>query len=73
MTTAASQHAVEEAQRTLEVTEQGQYTDRYTKAIGQFGSKEIDMRIGGIYALERIAQDSERDHGTAPAELTPCL
>jgi uncharacterized protein YjbI with pentapeptide repeats len=52
------------ARRTLEVTEQGQVTDRYTKAIGQLGSKRMDVRIGGIYALERIARDSVRDHPT---------
>ena len=50
--------------RTLELTEQGQVTDRYTKAIGQLGSKKLDVRIGGIYALERIASDSPRDHPT---------
>src|SRR6516164_8690295 len=37
-------------------------TDRYTRAIEQLGSKELDVRIGGIYALERIARDSARDH-----------
>ena len=37
-------------------------TDRYTKAIEQLGSKELDVRIGGIYALERIARDSAKDH-----------
>jgi hypothetical protein len=44
--------------RTLELTEQGQVTDRYTKAIEQLGSDKLDVRIGGIYALERIARDS---------------
>jgi hypothetical protein len=52
------------SRRTLQVTEQGQVTDRYTKAIEQLGSKELDVRIGGIYALERIARDSARDHPT---------
>ena len=33
-------------------------TDRYTKAIKQLGSKKLDVRIGGIYALERVARDS---------------
>ena len=39
-------------------------TDRYTKAIEQLGSDKLDVRIGGIYALERIAWDSARDHPT---------
>ena len=50
------------SRRTLDVTEQGQVTDRYTKAIEQLGSDKLDVRIGGIYALERIARDSPRDH-----------
>ena len=48
--------------RTNEIAEQGQVTDRYTKAIEQLGSDKLDVRIGGIYALERIARDSARDH-----------
>ena len=51
-------------QRTLELTEQGQVTDRYTKAIEQLGSDKLDVRIGGIYALERVARDSAKDHPT---------
>jgi Pentapeptide repeats (8 copies) len=47
--------------RTLDTTQQGQITDRYTKAIDQLGSKKSDIRLGGIYALQRIAADSPRD------------
>ena len=52
------------SRRTFELTEQGQVTDRYTKAIEQLGSDKLDVRIGGIYALERVARDSARDHPT---------
>ena len=52
------------SRRTFELTEQGQVTDRYTKAIDQLGSGKLDVRIGGIYALERIARDSAKDHPT---------
>lgn len=52
------------SRRTFQLTEQGQVTDRYTKAIEQLGSGKIDIRIGGVYALERIAHDSARDHPT---------
>jgi uncharacterized protein YjbI with pentapeptide repeats len=38
-------------------------TDRYASAIEQLGSDKLDIRLGGIYALERIALDSERDRG----------
>ncbi len=57
-----SEQADQWQRRTHELTEQGQVTDRYTKAIEQLGSDKLDVRIGGIYALERIARDSPRDH-----------
>jgi hypothetical protein len=51
--------------RNFSLARQGQVTDRYTKAVEQLGSdKGLEVRIGGIYALERIARDSQRDHPT---------
>ncbi|GAA1290404.1 hypothetical protein Psi02_15450 [Planotetraspora silvatica] len=50
--------------RSFNSTQDGQITDRYTKAVEQLGSDKLDIRIGGIYALERLAQDSVRDHQT---------
>jgi uncharacterized membrane protein (DUF485 family) len=49
--------------RTLEVTEQGHITERYTEAIEQLGADKLDVRLGGIYALEGIAHDSKEDRG----------
>jgi hypothetical protein len=51
--------------RTFEVTERGHLTDRYAKAIEQLGSDSLDVRLGGIYALEQIARDSPRDQDQA--------
>ena len=65
-----SEQADQWQRRTHELTEQGQVTDRYTKAIEQLGSDKLDVRIGGIYALERIARDSPRDHPTVMEVLT---
>jgi hypothetical protein len=59
-----SERADQWQQRTHELTEQGQVTDRYGKAIEQLGSDKLDVRIGGIYALERVARDSRRDQPT---------
>ena len=56
------------AWRNLKLAQEGQITDRYTKAIEQLGAvdasgnKKLEVRLGGIYALERIAKDSKRDH-----------
>jgi uncharacterized protein YjbI with pentapeptide repeats len=58
------------SRRTLELTEQGQATERYTRAVEQLGSDKLDVRIGGIYALERVARDSARDHPTVAEVLT---
>jgi hypothetical protein len=44
---------------TLELTREGHLTERYSKAIDQLGSDNLDVRLGGIYALERLAIDSE--------------
>ena len=65
-----SEQADQWQRRNHELTEQGQVTDRYTKAIEQLGSDKLDVRIGGIYALERIARDSARDHPTVMEVLT---
>lgn len=55
------------AQRNVQLAQEGQITDRFTKAIEQLGSERngtpnLEVRLGGIYALERIAADSARDH-----------
>jgi hypothetical protein len=51
--------------RQLRISKEGQVTDRYTKAIDQLGNREaLEVRIGGIYALERIGKDSEKDRRT---------
>ena len=55
--------------RQLQITEQGQVTDRYNAAITNLGSPSVDVRLGGIYALQRIMQDSPRDQPTVVAVL----
>jgi hypothetical protein len=52
------------ATRTYRLAQQGQITDRYAKAIEQLGSENLDVRLGGIYALERIGKDSAHDEAT---------
>ncbi|MEV3981741.1 pentapeptide repeat-containing protein [Nonomuraea sp. NPDC049758] len=50
--------------RTLAATQEGQVTDRYTKAVEQLASPATDVRLGALYALQRIAIDSSRDRPT---------
>jgi hypothetical protein len=47
-----------------------QITERFTKAVELLGSPNISIRSGGIYALERIAKDSKKDHWTIMEVLT---
>ncbi|MER6162833.1 pentapeptide repeat-containing protein [Streptomyces sp. NPDC001868] len=48
----------------LGVAQEGQITDRYTKAVENLGDGAMDVRLGGIYALQRIMEDSPRDNLT---------
>ena len=35
-------------------------TELYTKAVEQLGNDKAPVRLGGLYALERLAQDNPR-------------
>jgi hypothetical protein len=50
--------------RQVHINREGQITDRFTRAIDQLGSENRDVRIGGIYALGRIAANSPDDRST---------
>lgn len=43
------------------ISREGQITERFTKAVDQLGNPNIDVRIGGLYALERIARNLAAD------------
>jgi uncharacterized protein YjbI with pentapeptide repeats len=58
------------SEETLRIAEEGKITDRFSKAIEQLGNETIEIKLGGIYALERIARDSEKDHQTIMEVLT---
>ncbi len=54
-----------------DTAEQGHITERFSRAIEQLGHNRPAVRIGGLYALKRIAEDSvERDHLTIMDVLT---
>jgi uncharacterized protein YjbI with pentapeptide repeats len=62
--------------RTLQLNRRGQVTERFTKAIDQLGQLEpekLAVRLGGIYALEQIALDSEDMHWPTVEVLTAFL
>jgi hypothetical protein len=58
------------AWRNVQVAHEGQITERFTRAIEQLGSDKLAIRLGGIYALERIARDSAPDYWPIMEVLT---
>ncbi|MET8947213.1 pentapeptide repeat-containing protein [Streptomyces sp. NPDC004542] len=55
---------IRQASTEQQLARDGQVTDRYTAAVANLGDTAEEVRIGGMYALERIAQDSPRDAPT---------
>ncbi|HZC95267.1 MAG TPA: pentapeptide repeat-containing protein [Bradyrhizobium sp.] len=53
-----------------EVDRQPRIIESFSKAIEQLGSDKLEVRLGGIYALERISQESARDYWTVMENLT---
>ena len=61
------------------VLQEGQFTERFTRAIDQLGATHddnektprLEVRLGGIYALEQVAKDApEKYHWTVMEVLT---
>ncbi|SNR97619.1 pentapeptide repeat-containing protein [Blastococcus mobilis] len=46
------------------LSREGHITDRYSKAVEQLGDEKVEVRLGGIYALERLMRDSPADQPT---------
>jgi uncharacterized protein YjbI with pentapeptide repeats len=60
--------------RTFALNREGQITERFTRAVEQLADDEkLDIRLGGIYALERIGQDSETHYEPVMEVLTAFL
>jgi hypothetical protein len=64
------------AAATLQTTQKGQVTERFTRAIDQLGNANdrgepnLEVRLGGIYALEGVARDSDEYRGPVTEVLT---
>ncbi|MFI1195547.1 pentapeptide repeat-containing protein [Micromonospora sp. NPDC020750] len=64
ITNEANRQTSEANREQQRLTAQGQITDRFTRAVeqlGQPGTEKVDVRLGAIYALERIMRDSAED------------
>ena len=56
--------------RQLKVLREGQITDLITRAIDQLGSDKTDVRLGGVWALERLVESSPDEWRLLSAVLT---
>lgn len=61
---AADQAKTAETKEIREAQDQREflYTQLFSRAIEQLGNDSLSIRVGGIYALERLAKDSKKDH-----------
>jgi hypothetical protein len=62
--------AEERHQKQTEADRDRRITDVFGKAVELLGREELETRLGAIYALERIAHESERDHWAIMETLT---
>jgi len=57
-------------EKNLKLTQEAQASNRFARAIEQLGTYKLEIQLGGIFALERIAMDSFGDHWTVMEVLT---
>ncbi|MGW2016767.1 pentapeptide repeat-containing protein [Streptomyces sp. NPDC001927] len=60
---------VSQSGKELKIIEDQQITARFNTAIGNLSSDSVDVRMGGIFALERIMKDSAADQPTIVSVL----
>ncbi|WP_375500350.1 pentapeptide repeat-containing protein [uncultured Nostoc sp.] len=66
----AANKTAKAALQNAQAAQDKQITERFAKAIEQLGNEKIEVRLGAIYTLERIAKDSKDDHWTIMEVLT---
>jgi hypothetical protein len=64
------EHSIQTSREQHQLDQQGQITERFTRAIDQLGHERLDVRLGGIFALERLTNDSRKDQATVAEVLS---
>ncbi len=49
-------------EKNIQITSQVQIADRFSHAVEQLGTYKLEIQLGGIFTLEKIAHESQRDH-----------
>ncbi|OBI22006.1 hypothetical protein A5712_13905 [Mycobacterium sp. E2327] len=57
-----SKQTVHLSEETLQANTRQQASDRFAKAIEHLGSDNVDVRLGGIFALDKLAWDTPSEH-----------
>ncbi|WP_433077106.1 pentapeptide repeat-containing protein [Dactylosporangium sp. CA-052675] len=65
----ATWHRLRINEEELRLSRSAQTTERYSRAVEHLGHDSLDVRIGGVYALEQIAGQSPPDRGAIIAIL----
>ena len=69
-TAIAAEKSMEIGLKTAALAEARLSTERFGKAVEQLGDENLQIRLGGIYALERVAKGSEGDYWPVMEVLT---
>jgi len=49
-------------EKNIQITNEVRIADRFSRAVEQLGTYKLEIQLGGIYTLEKIAAESEIDH-----------
>jgi hypothetical protein len=66
----ATWHRLRVNEEELRTSREGQVTERYSRAVEHLGSGNTDVRMGGVFALERVARNSPVDRDAIIAILS---
>jgi hypothetical protein len=73
LTNRANRETAEAARQQQRLAVQSEVSDRFTRSIDQLGSTQLDVRVGGVFGLERLIKDSPDDQATVVEVLSAFL
>jgi len=65
----AANEQAKAANEQARIAEQGQFTERFSRAAEHLGSEQLPVRLGGIYALWRLIEDSPKRDVTSVIDI----
>ncbi len=69
-TIAAAERTVAAAEKSAAIGQERHITERFVRVMELLGDEKLEVRLGGIYALERIASDSAKDQSAVTEVLS---